>query len=158
MEDEAKVRQGNIHFCFYFQSLFMDITMKQKDGLEAARDILTKDPNERIIMVTALGQKKMLMDSIKLGVKDFFKISYILCPEDGNHAQELERPEKISLTLDYIISSNKEIQVKDQQIILQIPDRSLIDISFSTSTGNILLNVLSGYKEIILNMAKIHLN
>jgi two-component system chemotaxis response regulator CheY len=49
----------------------MDITMKEKDGLEAARDILKKNPDARIIMVTALGQEKMLVDSIKLGVKDF---------------------------------------------------------------------------------------
>ncbi len=49
----------------------MDITMREKDGLEAAREILTKDPNARIVMVTALGQEKMLLDSLSLGVKDF---------------------------------------------------------------------------------------
>ncbi len=49
----------------------MDITMKEKDGLAAARDILAGDPNARIVMVTALGQEKMLMDSLALGVKDF---------------------------------------------------------------------------------------
>jgi two-component system chemotaxis response regulator CheY len=49
----------------------MDITMKVKDGLEAAREILQEDPQARIIMVTALGQEKMLMDCLALGVKDF---------------------------------------------------------------------------------------
>jgi two-component system chemotaxis response regulator CheY len=49
----------------------MDITMQGKDGMEAAREILKKDPDARIIMVTAVGQGKMLVDSIKLGVKDF---------------------------------------------------------------------------------------
>ncbi len=49
----------------------MDITMKEKDGLEAAREILAMDPKARIVMVTALGQEKMLMDSIAIGVKDF---------------------------------------------------------------------------------------
>jgi two-component system chemotaxis response regulator CheY len=49
----------------------MDITMKEKDGLEAAREILQRDPDARIIMVTALGQEKMLLDSFKIGVKDF---------------------------------------------------------------------------------------
>ncbi len=49
----------------------MDITMKEKDGLEAAREILARHPEARIVMVTALGQEKMLMDSIALGVKDF---------------------------------------------------------------------------------------
>ena len=41
--------------------------MKVKDGLEAAREILAADPNARIVMVTALGQEKMLLDSIALG-------------------------------------------------------------------------------------------
>ena len=45
----------------------MDITMKVKDGLEAAREILAADPNARIVMVTALGQEKMLLDSIAAG-------------------------------------------------------------------------------------------
>lgn len=49
----------------------MDITMKEKDGLEAAREILVRHPDARIIMVTALGQEKMLMDCMALGVKDF---------------------------------------------------------------------------------------
>jgi len=49
----------------------MDITMKEKDGLEAAQEILKKHPDARIIMVTALGQEKMLVDSFKAGVKDF---------------------------------------------------------------------------------------
>lgn len=49
----------------------MDITMKVKDGLEAAREILARDPGARIVMVTALGQEKMLLDSLSLGVKDF---------------------------------------------------------------------------------------
>ncbi|HSV94113.1 MAG TPA: response regulator [Desulfobacterales bacterium] len=49
----------------------MDITMKEKDGLQAAREILERFPDARIVMVTALGQEKMLMDSIAIGVKDF---------------------------------------------------------------------------------------
>ncbi len=49
----------------------MDITMREKDGLEAAADILKKDPKARIIMVTALGQEDLLARAIKMGVKDF---------------------------------------------------------------------------------------
>lgn len=49
----------------------MDITMKVKDGLEAAREILARHPDARIVMVTALGQEKMLADSIAAGVRDF---------------------------------------------------------------------------------------
>jgi len=49
----------------------MDITMKEKDGIEAAGEILAMDPSARIIMVTALGQENLLTKAIKMGVKDF---------------------------------------------------------------------------------------
>jgi len=49
----------------------MDITMREKDGIEAAEEILAFDPSARVIMVTALGQENLLTKAIKLGVKDF---------------------------------------------------------------------------------------
>lgn len=49
----------------------MDITMREKDGLEAAQEILKTDASARIIMVTALGQEDLLARAIKMGVKDF---------------------------------------------------------------------------------------
>jgi two-component system, chemotaxis family, chemotaxis protein CheY len=49
----------------------MDITMREKDGIEAAEEILTIDPSAKIIMVTALGQENLLTKAIKIGVKDF---------------------------------------------------------------------------------------
>jgi two-component system, chemotaxis family, chemotaxis protein CheY len=51
--------------------VMMDITLKAKDGLETAREVLAADPNARIVMVTALGQEKTLLDSIAMGVRDF---------------------------------------------------------------------------------------
>ncbi len=49
----------------------MDVTMGVQDGFEAARRILASDPKARIIMVSALGQEKMLQDCIAIGVRDF---------------------------------------------------------------------------------------
>jgi two-component system, chemotaxis family, chemotaxis protein CheY len=49
----------------------MDITMREKDGLEAASEILKFDGRARVIMVTALGQEDLLARAIKMGVKDF---------------------------------------------------------------------------------------
>ena len=49
----------------------MDITMREKDGIEAAEEILAIDPAAKIIMVTALGQENLLTKAVKLGVKDF---------------------------------------------------------------------------------------
>ena len=49
----------------------MDITMDYKNGVEASREILKRDPEAKIIMVTALGQENLLKECIDLGVKDF---------------------------------------------------------------------------------------
>ena len=49
----------------------MDITMREKDGLDASSEILKIDSTARIVMVTALGQEELLTRAIKMGVKDF---------------------------------------------------------------------------------------
>lgn len=49
----------------------MDITMRERDGLSAAKEILEMDASACIIMVTALGQEAMLSQAVKMGVKDF---------------------------------------------------------------------------------------
>ena len=49
----------------------MDITMDVKNGVDAAREILQFDPDARIIMVTALGQKNLLRECVSMGVQDF---------------------------------------------------------------------------------------
>ena len=49
----------------------LDITMPQKDGLEALREIIALDPSARVVMCSALGQESKVLESIKLGAKDF---------------------------------------------------------------------------------------
>lgn len=49
----------------------MDITMDVKNGVQAAREILSIDPGAKIIMITALGQEHLLKECIAIGVKDF---------------------------------------------------------------------------------------
>ena len=49
----------------------LDITMPEKDGLQALREILTFDPTARVVMCSALGQESKVLESIKAGAKDF---------------------------------------------------------------------------------------
>jgi len=49
----------------------LDITMPEKDGLQALREILSFDPTARVVMCSALGQESKVLESIKAGAKDF---------------------------------------------------------------------------------------
>ncbi|GLY10477.1 MULTISPECIES: response regulator [Bacillaceae] len=49
----------------------MDITMPEKDGISALKEIKADDPNARIIMCSAMGQQSMVIDAIQAGAKDF---------------------------------------------------------------------------------------
>ena len=49
----------------------LDITMPEKDGLAALAEIMSLDPSARVIMCSALGQESKVMESIKLGARDF---------------------------------------------------------------------------------------
>ncbi|MBN2028915.1 response regulator [bacterium] len=49
----------------------MDITMEHKNGLEAAKEILDIDKNAKIVMVTSLGQERMLRECVQLGIRDY---------------------------------------------------------------------------------------
>ena len=49
----------------------LDITMPEKDGLAALKEIIAFDPGARIIMCSALGQESKVLESIKAGARDF---------------------------------------------------------------------------------------
>jgi len=49
----------------------LDITMPEKDGLTALREIVAIDPSAKVIMCSALGQEAKVLESIKNGAKDF---------------------------------------------------------------------------------------
>ena len=49
----------------------MDITMPEKDGIQALKDILVSDPAARVVMCSALGQEAKVIESIRAGAKDF---------------------------------------------------------------------------------------
>ncbi len=49
----------------------MDITMPKLDGIAATRAIKEIDPAANIVMVTAMGQKHMVLQAIEAGARDF---------------------------------------------------------------------------------------
>ncbi|MED3825038.1 response regulator [Priestia flexa] len=49
----------------------MDITMLELNGIEAVKAIKRVDPNAKIIMCSAMGQQKMVVEAIEAGAKDF---------------------------------------------------------------------------------------
>ena len=49
----------------------LDITMQLKNGIEALEEIMNSHPDAQIVIVSAVGQKKMVFDAISKGAKDF---------------------------------------------------------------------------------------
>ena len=49
----------------------LDITMPVMDGIETLVKIKEYDPDAKVIMVTAAGQKGKMLDAIKLGAAEF---------------------------------------------------------------------------------------
>ena len=49
----------------------LDITMPEKDGLAALKEIIAIDPNAKIVMCSALGQESKVLEAVKSGAKDF---------------------------------------------------------------------------------------
>lgn len=49
----------------------LDITMPDMDGVAVLRAILARDPGARVVMCSTLGQEAKVVESIKLGARDF---------------------------------------------------------------------------------------
>ena len=49
----------------------LDITMPNKDGIQALKDIKAADPNAVCVMCSAMGQQSMVIEAIQSGAKDF---------------------------------------------------------------------------------------
>lgn len=49
----------------------LDITMPEKDGISALKDIKAFDTTAKCIMCSAMGQQAMVIEAIQSGAKDF---------------------------------------------------------------------------------------
>lgn len=51
--------------------VLMDITMPEMDGLSALKKIKSEFPDAKVVMCSALGQEKVVIESVKSGARDF---------------------------------------------------------------------------------------
>ena len=49
----------------------MDITMPEMTGIDALKEITKVDQNAKVIMITAMGQEKMIFEAVGNGAKGF---------------------------------------------------------------------------------------
>ncbi len=49
----------------------LDITMPDMDGIQAVGEVLKVSPKTSIVMISAMGQKPLVIEAIKNGAKDF---------------------------------------------------------------------------------------
>ena len=49
----------------------LDLVMPKYDGLYALREIIKFDPDAQVVVVSALNQKKILIDALRAGAADF---------------------------------------------------------------------------------------
>jgi len=62
--------------------MILDITMPEMDGMEALKIIKKEFPDAIIVMCSAMGQQKMVVEAIEAGAKDF-----IVKPFEENRIQ-----------------------------------------------------------------------
>ena len=90
-EDLLEAADGEIAVQMYKSEkpdlVLMDITMPNKNGLEALKEIKEIDPNAKIVMCSAMGQESMVVEAIRSGAKDFivkpFKAERVLKTVQG---------------------------------------------------------------------------
>ena len=51
--------------------IILDVTMPVMDGLETAENIFRKNPNAKVIMLSAMGDEKLVASAKRIGVKHF---------------------------------------------------------------------------------------
>lgn len=51
--------------------VFMDITMPEMNGIDAVKVITKEDPQAKIVMCSAMGQKAHVLEAVQAGAKNF---------------------------------------------------------------------------------------
>ncbi|MFH2020295.1 MAG: response regulator [archaeon] len=51
--------------------VFMDIVMPGKNGIDALKEIMSKNKDAKVVMCTSVGQEKIIEDAVNSGAYDF---------------------------------------------------------------------------------------
>ncbi|MGE7998942.1 response regulator [Lysinibacillus sp. NPDC093190] len=70
----------------------MDVTMPVMTGIAAVKEIIPEFPDAKIIMITALGQQKLIVEAIESGAKDFITKPF--------------EPERLKAVVDQLLGQN----------------------------------------------------
>ena len=80
----------------------LDITMPVLDGLGTLRKIMEHDPEAKVVMITAAGQKGKMVEAIKLGASEFIQKPY--------------EPAQITSVISNLSKSDVSFQVKQKAV------------------------------------------
>ncbi len=67
-----------------YSLIFMDIMMPRMDGLQAIKEIIGLNPDQRIVVCTSAGQEKIVNEAVESGAKEL-----ILKPFDMVEVKEI---------------------------------------------------------------------
>ena len=70
-EAENGIEAGKLYKRLKPDLVLMDITMPEMDGIKAISEIRNIDNDAKVVMVSAMGQQAMVIQSIKAGAIDF---------------------------------------------------------------------------------------
>lgn len=145
--------------------IFLDVEMPKLDGLGAIPRILEQDSGVNIIMCTAMGQKKILIESAKAGAKDYvikpFKRENIISVLE---LVKYKKPESDTLTSDEVDTPQLEdrpLNETEQSTVNSRLEESVItNIQANNSNGNNeeILNNYSGDRLHNYNGEKLNIN
>lgn len=85
----------------------MDITMPEMNGIEAVKKILAEHPEAKVIMCSAMGQQKVVVEAIEAGAKDFIvkplTRSGLMKQSNGSWAETFKESLKVHLILSFCV-------------------------------------------------------
>jgi two-component system chemotaxis response regulator CheY len=69
--EEAINQYQNAHPDLVLMDIVMPPTPRAKDGIEALKQIVSANPEAKVIMCSSMGQQALIAEALKSGAKDF---------------------------------------------------------------------------------------